>query len=179
MLRTIEAQGRASGGGPTGAQYHHRMQRAIDAGAKLVATGLGSGYSPFAPGTAGSIVGLLLFLPLAGLAWPIQLTATAALTLVGVFAAGRVARVVGRKDPGLVVVDEVAGQWITFLALPVTPVTALAGFLLFRVMDIVKPWPARDLERLPGGWGIMADDVAAGIYAHLLLRAGLAVWPVA
>ena len=155
------------------------MQRAIDAGAKLVATGLGSGYSPIAPGTAGSIVGLLLFLPLAGLAWPVQLAATAVLTLVGVFAAGRVARVVERKDPGLVVVDEVAGQWITLLALPVTPVTALAGFLLFRVMDIVKPWPARDLERLPGGLGIMADDVAAGIYAHLLLRAGLAVWPVA
>jgi len=155
------------------------MQRAIDAGAKLVATGLGSGYSPIAPGTAGSIVGLLLFLPLAGLAWPVQLAATAVLTLVGVFAAGRVARVVERKDPGLVVVDEVAGQWITFLALPVTPVTALAGFLLFRVMDIVKPWPARDLERLPGGLGIMADDVAAGIYAQLLLRAGLAVWPVA
>ena len=155
------------------------MQRAIDAGAKLVATGLGSGYSPFAPGTAGSLVGVLLFLPLAGLAWPVQLATTTALTLVGVLAAGRAARLVGRKDPGLVVVDEVAGQWITFLALPFTPVTALAGFLLFRVMDILKPWPARDLERLPGGFGIMADDVAAGIYAQLLLRAGLAVWPVA
>ena len=155
------------------------MQRAIDAGAKLVATGLGSGYSPVAPGTAGSLVGLLLFLPLAGLAWPTQLAAIAAVTLVGALAAGRVARGMGRKDPGLVVVDEVAGQWITFLALPVTPVTALAGFVLFRVMDIVKPWPARDLERLPGGFGIMADDVAAGIYAQLLLRAGLAVWPVA
>jgi phosphatidylglycerophosphatase A len=155
------------------------MQRAIDAGAKLVATGLGSGYSPLAPGTAGSLVGVLLFLPLAGLAWPVQLAATTALTLVGVLAAGRAARLVGRKDPGLVVVDEVAGQWITFLALPFTPVTALAGFLLFRVMDILKPWPARDLERLPGGFGIMADDVAAGIYAQLLLRAGLAVWPVA
>jgi phosphatidylglycerophosphatase A len=155
------------------------MQRAIDAGAKLVATGLGSGYSPFAPGTAGSIVGLLLFLPLVGRAWPAQLAATAALTFVGVLAAGRVARGVGLKDPGLVVVDEVAGQWVTFLALPFTPATALAGFLLFRLMDIVKPWPARDLERLPGGFGIMADDVAAGIYAQLLLRAGLAVWPVA
>jgi phosphatidylglycerophosphatase A len=122
---------------------------------------------------------LLLFLPLARLAWPTQLAATAAVTLLGVLAAGRVARLLGRKDPGLVVVDEVAGQWITFLALPMTPVTALAGFLLFRLMDIVKPWPARDLERLPGGFGIMADDVAAGIYAHLVLRAGLAVWPVA
>lgn len=155
------------------------MQRALDAGARLVATGLGSGYSPFAPGTAGSLVGLALFLPLAGLSWLVQVAAVVAVTLVGALAAGRVARLVGRKDPGLVVVDEVAGQWITLLALPVTPVTALAGFLLFRVMDIVKPWPARDLERLPGGLGIMADDVAAGIYAQLLLRAGLAVWPVA
>jgi phosphatidylglycerophosphatase A len=155
------------------------MQRVIDAAAKLVATGLGSGYSPFAPGTAGSLVGLVLFVPLAGLAWPVQLAATAALTLVGVLAAGRVAQLVGRKDPGLVVVDEVAGQWITLVALPFTPATALAGFLFFRVMDIVKPWPARALERLAGGIGIMADDVAAGIYAQLLLRVGLAIWPVA
>jgi phosphatidylglycerophosphatase A len=153
------------------------MKRAVSACTRLVATGLGSGYSPVAPGTAGSLVGLLLFLPLARLGWPMQLAAAAALTLVGTLAAGRVARELGRKDPGLVVVDEVAGQWITFLALPLTPVTALAGFLLFRVMDIVKPWPARDLERLPGGIGIMADDVAAGIYAQLLLRVGLAVWP--
>jgi phosphatidylglycerophosphatase A len=155
------------------------MSRAIDAAAKLVATGLGSGYSPVAPGTAGSLVGLLLFLPLAGRALSIQLAAVVAVTILGVLAGGRLATTLGLKDPGVVVVDEVAGQWITFLALPMTPVTAVAGFLLFRVMDIVKPWPARALERLPGGLGIMADDVAAGIYAHLLLRLGLAVWPIA
>ena len=155
------------------------MSRALDAAAKLVATGLGSGYSPVAPGTAGSLVGLLLFLPLAGRAFWIQLAAVVAVTILGVLAGGRLATMLGAKDPGMVVVDEVAGQWITFLALPMTPVTAVAGFLLFRVMDILKPWPARALERLPGGLGIMADDVAAGIYAHLLLRLGLAVWPIA
>jgi phosphatidylglycerophosphatase A len=155
------------------------MSRAIDAVAKLVATGLGSGYSPVAPGTAGSLVGLLLFLPLAGRAWPIQLAAVVVVTILGVLAGGRLATTLGLEDPGVVVVDEVAGQWITLLALPMTPVTAVAGFLLFRAMDIVKPWPARALERLPGGLGIMADDVAAGIYAHLLLRLGLAVWPIA
>jgi len=155
------------------------MSRALDAAAKLVATGLGSGYSPVAPGTAGSLVGLLLFLPLAGRALWIQLAAVVAVTILGVLAGGRLATTLGAKDPGVVVVDEVAGQWITFLALPMTPVIAVAGFLLFRVMDIVKPWPARALERLPGGLGIMADDVAAGIYAHLLLRLGLAVWPIA
>ena len=155
------------------------MSRALDAAAKLVATGLGSGYSPVAPGTAGSLVGLLLFLPLAGRAFWIQLAAVVAVTILGGLAGGRLATTLGAKDPGVVVVDEVAGQWITFLALPMTPVIAVAGFLLFRVMDIVKPWPARALERLPGGLGIMADDVAAGIYAHLLLRLGLAVWPIA
>jgi phosphatidylglycerophosphatase A len=155
------------------------MSRAIDAAAKLVATGLGSGYSPVAPGTAGSLVGLLLFLPLAGRAFSIQLAAVVAVTILGVLAGGRLATTLGTKDPGVVVVDEVAGQWITLLALPMTPVIAVAGFVLFRVMDIVKPWPARALERLPGGLGIMADDVAAGIYAHLLLRLGLAVWPIA
>ena len=155
------------------------MSRAIDAAAKLVATGLGSGYSPVAPGTAGSLVGLLLFLPLAGRALWIQLAAVVAVTILGVLAGGRLATMLGAKDPGVVVIDEVAGQWITLLALPMTPVIAVAGFLLFRAMDIRKPWPARALERLPGGLGIMADDVAAGIYAHLLLRLGLAVWPVA
>jgi phosphatidylglycerophosphatase A len=88
-----------------------------------------------------------------------------------------VARLAGSKDPGIVVVDEVVGQWVTLATLPLTPLTAGLGFLLFRGMDIVKPWPARDLERVPGGWGIMADDVAAGVYAHLVLRVFLLVWP--
>jgi phosphatidylglycerophosphatase A len=154
------------------------MRRVIDAAATLVATAFGSGYSPWAPGTAGSLVGLALFVPLASRSWPVQVGAAAAVTIVGALAGGRLATLVGKKDPGLVVVDEVAGQWITLIGLPFTPLVACVGFLLFRLMDIVKPWPARDLERLPGGWGIMADDVAAGIYAHLLLRLGLAVWPV-
>jgi phosphatidylglycerophosphatase A len=154
------------------------MGKAVDLVARAIATGLGSGYAPLAPGTAGSAVGLLLFWPMAALAWPRQLAACGVLFVVGALAAGRLARHLGREDPGVVVVDEVVGQWVTLAALPFTPLTAAAGFLLFRVMDVVKPWPARDLERVPAGWGIMADDVAAGVYAHLLLRVGLAVWPV-
>jgi phosphatidylglycerophosphatase A len=73
----------------------------------------------------------------------------------------------------------VAGQWVTLLLLPFTLGTAIAAFFLFRLMDVLKPWPARDLERLPGGVGIVADDLMAGVYANLLLRAGLTVWPVA
>lgn len=154
------------------------MQKAVDLLARVIATVFGSGYSAFAPGTAGSAVGVLLFWPMATAAWPRQAAASAILFAVGSLAAGRVARRANRKDPAIVVVDEVVGQWVTLTALPFTPVTAGLGFVLFRVMDVVKPWPARDLERVPGGWGIMADDVAAGVYAHLALRAGLLVWPV-
>ncbi len=155
------------------------MQRAIDFMARLVATGLGSGHSPFAPGTVGSAVALLLFWPIAYAPWTTQLTACAIAIVLGTAAAGRVAKSVGKKDPGIVVVDEVAGQWITLLTQPLTVPVALAGFLLFRFFDVVKPWPARELERLPGGLGIVADDVAAGIYAHLALRVVLLVFPVA
>ncbi len=155
------------------------MRKASDFVARTIGTAFGSGYSPFAPGTAGSAVGLLLFWPLSGLGWIWQLAACLVVLAAGTLAASRVATLVARKDPGLVVVDEVAGQWITLAGLPFTVPIALAGFVLFRIMDIVKPWPARALERLPGGWGIMADDVAAGLYAHLVLRVLLVVWPVA
>lgn len=154
------------------------MQRLIDALARVVATGFGSGYAPVAPGTAGSAVGLLLFWPLSRLGVSWQWAACVVVVVVGTLASTRVARAVGLKDPGIVVVDEVAGQWVTLAGLPLTPATAIAGFLLFRAMDVIKPWPARDLERLPGGLGIMSDDVAAGLYAHLLVQVGLLVWPV-
>ncbi len=155
------------------------MRPAIDFAARVVATAFGSGYSPFAPGTAGSAVGLLLFWPMAHARWTTQSAACLAVVVLGIAAAGRVAATVGLKDPGLVVVDEVAGQWITLVGLPFTVPVVVAGFLLFRILDVVKPWPARDLERLPSGLGIVADDVAAGIYAQLLLRVGLIVWPMA
>jgi len=153
------------------------MAKAGDFLARVLATVFGCGYSAFAPGTVGSAAGLLFFWPMAGAGWPWQAAASVVLFVIGSLAAGRVARLVNRKDPSIVVVDEVVGQWVTLTALPFTPLTAGLGFLLFRVMDIVKPWPARDLESVPGGWGIMADDVAAGIYANLAVRVGLLVWP--
>ena len=146
--------------------------------ATVVATGLGSGYAPFAPGTAGSLVGLALFWPVHHLALWAQAAATVAVFLVGVAAATHVARRLGIEDPGLVVADEVVGMWVSLLGVPLTGVTAVAGFVLFRVFDVFKPYPARDLERLPAGWGIMCDDVMAGIYANLLLRAGLLAFPL-
>ncbi len=150
-------------------------RRALSLSAYALATGLGSGYSPIVPGTAGSAVGLLLFWPLSPLRVGWQLGACALVLLLGVASATHVARRAGSEDPGIVVADEVLGMWITLLGVPFTPLVAAVGFVLFRVMDVWKPWPAAQLEHLPGGLGIMADDVMAGIYAnlalHVLLRA--------
>jgi len=151
----------------------------VNSAAVALATGLGSGLSPIAPGTAGSAVGLALFWPLSQLAPAYQVAAAVVVFVLGVPAAALVARRAGCEDPGLVVVDEIVGMWVSLLFLPLTPFTAISAFLLFRGMDIVKPYPARQLERLPGGWGIMADDVMAGVYANLLLRLALQVWPAA
>ena len=137
-----------------------------------IATALWSGYFPIAPGTVGSAVGLVLFWPMARLSPAVQATVIAIGFLAGVVAATRVARGVGIEDPGIVVWDEVVGMWTSLAFLPFTPTDAIAGFFLFRILDVFKPWPARQLESLHGGWGIMSDDLMAGIYANLLLRAG-------
>jgi phosphatidylglycerophosphatase A len=142
----------------------------------IVATALGAGYSPVAPGTAGSLVGLALFWPLHRLDLAVQLAALFVLFLAGVRCADRFAAQVGHKDPGQVVVDEVAGMWTTLLLVPFTPVNAALAFVAFRVMDVVKPYPARQLEALRGGWGIMCDDLMAGVYANLLLQVLLRAW---
>jgi phosphatidylglycerophosphatase A len=144
-----------------------------DRAATVIATAFGSGYSPIAPGTAGSLVGLALFWPLQLAAPWVQVLVVVVVYLAGVAASTRLALQLGRKDPGAAVVDEVVGMWLSLLFLPFTPATAAAAFLLFRVLDVFKPYPARQLEALPGGWGIMTDDVMAGVYANLLLRAAL------
>jgi phosphatidylglycerophosphatase A len=151
------------------------LPSALSRWATFLATGFGSGYSPFAPGTAGSAVGLVLFWPMRLMAFPYQLALLGITFALGVASATVVAKRLGIEDPGIVVVDEIVGMWISLLLLPFTLFTALAGFVLFRVMDVWKPYPARDLEALPGGWGIMLDDVMAGVYANLVLRVILRV----
>jgi phosphatidylglycerophosphatase A len=98
-----------------------------------------------------------------------------AFAIAGVWAAGRAERILGETDPGVVVVDEIAGQLVALCFLPVSVPVLVAAFVLFRVLDVLKPWPARRLESLPGGSGIMADDLLVGVYANLLLH-GLATW---
>ena len=141
-----------------------------------IATAGGAGYFPIAPGTAGSLVGVAVVVGLAqlplGRAAAIGVLAAASLVVgaVGVWAAGEAEEFFGRTDPGQVVVDEVVGQMLTFLLFPhATWKWLLGGFLLFRVFDIIKPFPARQAERIPRGWGIMLDDVLAGLYGMAVL----------
>lgn len=147
--------------------------------ALALATWFGCGYWPLGPGTAGSLGALAAAWALQqwlgyGMAWHAALAAV--LLLPGVWAAGEVARSRGVEDPGMVVVDEVLGQWIALAgAGAFTWTEGAAAFVLFRLFDIYKPWPVRAAERLPGGWGIVADDVLAGIYAALALGAGRAL----
>ena len=143
----------------------------------FVATGGYAGYAPVAPGTAGSLVGLGVYALVRWYGGPgLEAIVLSAVVAVGVWSASVGERYFGKTDPGHVVIDEVAGMLLTLLWLPVTWVGALVGFLAFRVFDIIKPFPAGAAERLPRGWGVMADDLVAGVYAHLVVR--LIAWAV-
>lgn len=136
------------------------------------ATVCGVGYAPVAPGTFGSAAGLLVWWLLPASA-TVQLVAIVAIFIVGSWSGNVAEHHFGRTDPGQVVVDEVMGMLITLFLNPVGWIGAFAGFLLFRVFDVIKPYPANKLEQLPGGIGVMADDAMAAVYANLVLRAAL------
>ncbi len=143
--------------------------------ATLIATVFGAGRMRPGPGTWGSAAAVFLWAVLAYFLrpeWraPAAIAAALIVILIGIPAASRVARAAGAKDPQFVVIDEVAGQLIALIAVPLAWKTFLAGFILFRAFDIVKPPPVRQLEKLPEGAGIVLDDVAAGIYALLIMQ---------
>jgi phosphatidylglycerophosphatase A len=132
------------------------------------------GYFPIAPGTVGSAAGVALWVLVrwAGIDSPAAALGVAAVLLVsGAWAASHAERDLGLKDPGPVVVDEVMGQLVTLAFAPATSTAMVAGFVLFRLFDVVKPWPAGRLEDVHGGWGIMLDDLMAGVYACATLQA--------
>jgi phosphatidylglycerophosphatase A len=143
-----------------------------------LACGFGIGLAPVAPGTFGSLPGLLLAWVLVRLGGQVALAVgIVAVAVVGTWSAHALAARLGLKDPGVIVVDEIAGQMLTLLGVAMTGSVLAAAFVLFRAFDVLKPPPARQLEGLPGGFGIMADDLAAGFYANLALRAAIAWLP--
>jgi len=157
---------------------------------RIIATGFFAGYVPGIPGTAGSLVGILLYL-IPGCENPVVLIPIILLAFhVGVYCSEKVARDFGERmtpaasfvksqihgdrnlphDPSVIVIDEIVGMLIALAFLPKTVTMVVLGFVLFRLFDIVKPFPVRNFERLPRGWGIMLDDVAAGVYANVVCR---------
>ena len=166
---------------------HQRPVSLIDYFALAFAT-FGVGYLPIAPGTLGSLVGVLIFMAARRMASNFGLNAIAVesslivlITLLGIWAASQTERLSGRKDPGKVVVDEVAGQMISLFPLVLfqnwpVELVVIISFILFRFFDIVKPYPARRFERLHGGLGIMADDLVAGVYGAIVTVVGMFIW---
>jgi phosphatidylglycerophosphatase A len=140
--------------------------------ALALATALGAGYIPFAPGTMGSIVGLVVWALLPASAGA-QAAVIVVLFVVGAWSGTVAERHFHKTDPSEVVVDEVMGMLVTLFLNPVGWKGVVVGFLLFRLFDIIKPYPARQLEHLHGGVGVMADDFMAAVYANLALRVAI------
>jgi phosphatidylglycerophosphatase A len=136
---------------------------------KAFASGLFSGYAPFASGTVGSAVGLAIYW-IPGFEQPAVIIPVLVVALFfGAIASGRMEKALGH-DPSQVTIDEVVGMWISLLLLPKGLLLSVIGFVIFRALDVIKPYPARSFDRLQGGTGIMLDDVMAGIYTNVLLR---------
>lgn len=136
----------------------------------FIATCAHVGYAPVAPGTWGSALGLLIYYAVRRQgSSPIELGVIALVFIVGLWAATEAEHHFGGIDPGPVVIDEVIGMLITLALHPVNVWGAIVGFLIFRVLDVLKPWPARRLELLPGGFGVVLDDAMAGVYGNLMI----------
>ena len=145
----------------------------------LLSFGFGSGLLPRAPGTWGTCAAIPLYLLLAAMGWPLYLGITVLLFLLGVWLTKRSADALGVHDHPAIVLDEVVGFLVTMIASPAGWLWICGGFVLFRVFDILKPWPIRQIdERVGGGWGIMLDDLLAGMYAAAVLAAARGVLAV-
>lgn len=140
---------------------------------KTIATGLGAGYLPKAPGTFGSLWGVAIFFLLQNSAWSLLFATTVLITIVATLASDRAERIFGQKDCQHIVIDEVAGQLFVYLFVPFSWINLLLGFLLFRLFDVIKIFPASWAQKnLKGGLGVVGDDVVAG------LQGGLVLWSI-
>lgn len=139
---------------------------------KTIGTFFYVGYFPLIPGTAGSLAALLLFFLIRSNP-AVYLITTLILLALGLSVSGLAERMIGRRDPPCIVIDEVCGMLISLMFLPYDIKIVIAAFFVFRLLDTLKPWPIGWFERLKGGWGIMSDDIIAGIYTNLILQAAL------
>jgi phosphatidylglycerophosphatase A len=145
----------------------------------FIATGFYSGYLPKAPGTWGSVAGVLVWFCIYRLEAPIYWGIVAALFVAGTIAAGAAEKIVDRPDPGLITIDEVVGQLMVLAIIPASPIWVFIGFVIFRFFDILKPFPVNWLDKhIHGGLGIMLDDVAAGLYSMLVVWILLQFFPI-
>ena len=145
----------------------------------FLAFGLGTGASPYAPGTVGTLLGVPLVYLLSH--WPlwVYLLVTAVLTVIGIWACDKTSKDIGVHDHGGIVIDEVAGYLVTMIAVPVNVWTLIAAFFIFRFFDIIKPWPISWLDKqVQGGVGIMVDDLLAGVYGLAVIWIGLWSYPL-
>ena len=142
-----------------------------DKAVMFLATGGFVGHIPIAPGTFGSLLGLPLCYALAQIPLPWAIVVAVSLIVVAIWIAQRAEAITKQKDPGKIVIDEIAGMVITLIGIPFHLTSMVIGFFIFRALDILKPFPIRSLERrLSGGAGVVMDDVAAGIYGNILVR---------
>ena len=142
----------------------------------LLATGFGAGFSPVVPGTAGTLVAIPIYHILSDIPSPLYALTLIASFFLSCWAAGHAERHWGKKDDRRIVIDEIMGFLVTMLWVPKTVFAIAAGFVLFRFFDIVKPFPIRHLERAEGGFGVVLDDVLAGIYSNIVLHLILRFW---
>ncbi len=146
------------------------MNRATSAVIIFIAQGAYAGKSPVAPGTAGTVVGVLLYLWMKGLSPVIYVVACLLLFVLGTWVAGRAEELLGKKDHPSIVIDEIAGYLVSMFLVPHGWIFVVAGFLVFRFFDIVKPYPLKRLQEIRGGLGVMLDDFGAGIYTNVVLQ---------
>lgn len=151
---------------PSPQLFNRRMNHFIT----LLATGLGVGYSPFAPGTMGTLLAIPIYYFLSENPFPLYEITLAGFIFLAVWVSEKTGAIFEKKDDPRIVIDEMMGFFITMLWIPKTTLSIAIGFLLFRFFDIVKPPPIRLIERVRGGYGVVLDDVLAGVYANLLLQ---------
>ncbi len=136
---------------------------------RVLATGFGTGLSPFAPGTMGTLAGVLICLASSPLPWLFRLFFVVAISAVSIYVAGEAEKLYGNTDDQRIVIDEIAGYQVAMLPVAVTGLHLLTAFVLFRIFDIWKPFPLKHFQKFPGGWGVVADDLGAGVYTGILI----------